>query len=321
VVFSFRPAEPGDRPAILSLFRTAFKLEPDPADWAWKYDRNPRSAVSVVADDGGRIVGFFGAMATRYRGAGGNLPGACSGDIMTDPAARALGKSALFRELGNAYKERNAAAGVPFDFGFPHERSGRVVEKLLGFVRFEPCCEVGRRLDAPGLVGRFRRRLMRIREGAAGDSAWAAFAERLHGRPGWRTDRSADVVAWRVSRPGVRYRVLRLLDLRGRCRGYAVTTLRDGRALLVDLQVADERSSDLPDLVGAVHATLQGSAAERVVFRSPRENVLSRRLREELGFLEEPSDTALHVRALAPGVDPATTGRSLDYRFWDHDVF
>ena len=31
----------------------------------------------------------------------------------------------------NAYRELNAAAGVPFDFGFPHDRSGRVVEKLL----------------------------------------------------------------------------------------------------------------------------------------------------------------------------------------------
>jgi len=321
VVFSFRPAEQGDRPAILSLFRTAFKLDPDPSDWAWKYDRNPRPAVSVVADDGGRIVGFFGAMGTRYRGADGDLPGASSGDIMTDPAARVLGKSALFRELGNAYRELNAAAGIPFDFGFPHDRSGRVVEKLLGYVRVEPCRETGRRLDAPPLVGRLRRRLLRLREGTAFGAAWTAFAERLHARPGWRTDRSADVVAWRLSRPGTSYRAFQLLDLRGRCRGSAVTALRDGRALLVDFQVADESSSDLPDLAAAVHEALRGSPAERIVLRAPREGLLARRLEEELGFREEPSDTALHVRAFASGVDPAATGRSLDYRFWDHDVF
>lgn len=316
-----RPAEPADRPGILSLFRTAFKAETDPADWVWKYDRNPSRAVSVVADDDGRIVGFFGAMATRYRGAAGNLPGAASGDIMTDPSARTLGKSALFRELGNAYRDLNAEAGVPFDFGFPHERSGRVVERLLGFVRVAPCSEAGRRLAAPPLVGRLRRRLLRLREGFAPGPAWDDFAERLHARPGWRTDRSSDVVLWRLSRPGFAYRVFRLLDLRGRCRGFAVTTLRGDRALLVDLQVADERSSDLPDLVGAVHEALRGTAADRLVFRSSREDVLAERLRGELGFVEEPSDTALHVRACLPAFDAASTGRALEYRFWDHDVF
>lgn len=321
MVFSFRPARPNDRPAIFSLFRTAFKLEPDPADWSWKYDRNPRPAVSVVADDGGRIVGFFGAMGTRYRGADGDLPGASSGDIMTDSSVRVLGKSALFRELGNAYRDLNVAAGIPFDFGFPHERSGRVVERLLGYVRVEPCRETGRRLDAPPLVGRLRRRFLRLREGTTFGAGWASFAERLHARPGWRTDRSADVVAWRLARPGFAYRAFQLLDLRGRCRGSAVTALRDDRVLLVDLQIADDGSSDLPDLVAGVHEALRGSPAGRLVLRSPREGLLARRLEEELGFREEPSDTALHVRAFVPGVDAAAVGRSLDYRFWDHDVF
>jgi len=118
VALVFRPSEPADRPAILSLFRAAFKADTDPRDWAWKYDANPRRAVSVVAVDGGRLVGFFGAMGTRYRGAGGDLPGTSAVDVMTDPQARSLGKTALFKELGDAFRAVNAEAGIPFDFGF-----------------------------------------------------------------------------------------------------------------------------------------------------------------------------------------------------------
>lgn len=318
---AFRPAEPRDRASILSLFRVAFREEPDPAGWEWKYDRNPRRAVSCVAVDGGRIVGFFGAMATRYRGAGRDLPGAASGDIMTDPATRALGKGVVFKALGDAYRDRNAELGIPFDFGFPHERSGQVVVRLLSYVKLDPCGESGRPLGAPPLVGRLRRRFLRLREGVPSGRTWDAFAEALHSRPGLVTDRSADVVAWRLSRPGRSYRAFRLLDLRGRCRGFAVTTRRDGRTLLLDLQVVDERGPELADLLAALADALPGAPDERIVLRAPPNGLLSRRLREELGFLPEPSDTALYVRAVLPGVDPAAEGGRLDYRFWDHDVF
>jgi hypothetical protein len=321
VALSFRPAEPGDRLAILSLFQTAFKADPDPADWSWKYDANPRKAVSVVADDGGRIVGFFGAMGTRYRGAAGDLPGTSAVDVMTDPQARSLGKTALFKELGDAFRRKNAEAGIPFDFGFPHERARKIEERLLGCVTIEPCGEWSRGISSPPLLGRLRRRLLRLREDRLFGTAYAALAERLHARPGWRTDRSADVMAWRLSRPGHSYRVFQLLSPGGRTRGIAVTTVRDGRALVLELQVADEESSDLPDLVGSVLETLRGVPAERLVIRAPREGRLAGRLREELGFAAESSDTVLLVRPFDPSFDLLAAGRAFDYRFFDHDVF
>ncbi len=321
MALSFRPAEPGDRPAILSLFRTAFKADADPRDWSWKYDANPRRAVSVVADDGGRIIGFFGAMGTRYRGSAGDLPGTSAVDVMTDPEARALGKTALFKELGDAFRRTNAEAGIPFDFGFPHERARKIEERLLGCVTIERCGEWGLPLASPPLLGRLRRSFLRLREEPRLGTAYAGLAERLHARAGWRTDRSADVLAWRFSRPGFSYRVFQLLDLGGRARGLAVTAVRDGRALLVDLQVADEASSDLPDLVGGVLEALRRTPAERLVVRSPQEGLLARRLREELGFAAEPSDTVLLVRPFDPGFDLAAAGRAFDYRFSDHDVF
>ncbi len=317
----FRPAEPGDRPAILSLFRTAFKVDPDPGDWRWKYDENPRRAVSVVAVDEGRVIGFFGAMGTRYRGAAGDLPGTSAVDVMTDPGARALGKTALFKELGDAFRRINAATGIPFDFGFPHERARKIEERLLGCVTIEPCGEWGLPFETPSLLGRLRRGLLRLREDSRFGAAHEFLAEKLHARAGWRTDRSAAVLAWRFSRPGVSYRVFQLLDLRGRSRGFAVTTVRDGRTLLVDLQVADEASPDLADLVGGVHETLRRTHAGRLVARSPRGGLLAARLREELGFASEPSDTVLLVRAFDPDFDLMAAGRTFDYRFSDHDVF
>lgn len=317
----FRPSEPADRPAILSLFRAAFKADTDPRDWTWKYDANPRRAVSVVAVDDGRLVGFFGAMGTRYRGAGGDLPGTSAVDVMTDPQARSLGKTALFKELGDAFRAVNAEAGIPFDFGFPHERARKIEERLLGCVTIERCGEWSLRIAAPSLPGRLRRRLLHLREEPRFGAAYAALAERLHARPGWRTDRSPDVMAWRFSRPGFSYRVFQLLDLRGRCRGVAATTVREGRALVLELQVADEASSDLPDLVGSVHEALRGTPVERLFVRSPREGLLARRLTEELGFAAEPSDTVLLVRPFDPSFDLAAAGRSFDYRFLDHDVF
>jgi hypothetical protein len=97
--------------------------------------------------------------------------------------------------------------------------------------------------------------------------------------------------------------------------------VREGRALVLDLQVADEASSDLTDLVGGVHEALRGAPAERLFVRSPQEGLLARRLCEELGFAAEPSDTVLLVRPFDPGFDLMAAGRVFDYRFSDHDVF
>ena len=64
-----------DRARILDLFERAFGAPADAADFAWKYDSNPCSAASVVALDGERAIGFYGALATRYRSRGEERPG------------------------------------------------------------------------------------------------------------------------------------------------------------------------------------------------------------------------------------------------------
>lgn len=321
MAIEFRAAGKSDRPAILGLFEAAFKSAADPADLAWKYDENPHPAVSVLALEEGRAVGLIGAIGTRYRGFGMDQRGNSLVDVMTHPEARALGKAALFKRLTEAFRRINAETGVLFDFGFPHERARKIEERLGGCVTYEPCGERGRPLDAPPLVGKLRRRFLRVREGEPFGRPHEFLAEVLHSRAGWRTDRSVKTLSWRFHRPGFVYRTFQLLDLGGRSRAYAVVSIRDRKALLVDLQVREETDGTVVDLLAAVQERLAGADAVRMVLRSPLEGLLGKRLVDELGFALEPSDTVLLMHPVAEGFDFVAPGRTFDYRFSDHDVF
>lgn len=311
----FRAAEPTDRPRLLSLFESAFKSPPDPKEWDWKYDENPHPATSVVAADRDRLLGFFGALGTRYRGAAGDRPGTSTVDVMTRRDARTLGQGSLFRELGEAFKELNATHGIPFDFGFPHERARRIEERLLGCVTVERAGHLVRDVAAEP-----RRSGSRVLLGVAFGPEHASLAETLHARAGWRTDRSAVTLNWRFKRPGVRYDAIQLLDAAGRSCAYAVIRLVADRALLVDVQLADEEGRALYELLAAVTAHVQ-SRARRLEVRAPQDGTLAQRLREELGFGDEVSDTHFFVRPFDPEFDLLHAAKSFDYRFSDHDVF
>lgn len=319
----FRAVCPGDRKSILELFHAAFRAEPDALEWEWKYDRNPRPSLSVAAFDEDRAIGFFGGMGTRYAGALGNLPGTASVDVMTHPTARALGKQGLFAQLGETYKKLNSELGMPFDFGFPHERARKIEERLLGCITIERAGQLSGPVDSPALSSKkpARRLFRRVLVSEPFGRAHESLVEALHARPGWRTDRSADVVNWRFrERPGVTYRTLQLLGLSGKSRGYSVIRISNDAALLVDFQLLDEASPDLGDLL---LETAQNVASEvrflRV--RLPQKSVLAKRFQEEWGFVPEESDTHLLVRPFDPGFDLATAAAAFDYRFSDHDVF
>jgi hypothetical protein len=93
VAVEFRPAGKSDRTAILELFEAAFKTAASPADLAWKYDDNPHPALSALAIEDGRALGFIGALGTRYRGEGIDRQGNSVVDVMTRPDTRSLGRS------------------------------------------------------------------------------------------------------------------------------------------------------------------------------------------------------------------------------------
>jgi len=320
----FRPVRPGDRPALLHLFKLSFGAEPSLDEWIWKYDRNPRRSISVGAFDGEKAVGFFGGIGTRYRGADGDLPGTSSVDVMTDPAVRSLGKQSFFKELGETYRRLNAEIGIPFDFGFPHERARKIEERLLGCVTIERAGQLARPVD--GLGGRrgSGRLLRRARVDEPFGAAHRSLAEALHARAGWRTDRSDDVLGWRFSgRPSVSYRSVQLVGLGGGSLGYAVVRVTGDAALLVDLQLRNETSPALGDLLAEVGelARAAGSEIRTLRVRLPQGSPLAARLAGEFSFAPEESDTVFLVRSLFPEFDLLPAARHFDYRYADHDVF
>ncbi len=318
----FRAAAPGDRPALFRLFERAFGAPADPRIWEWKYDRNPHPAASTVADLDGTVIGFFGGVGTRYRGAAGDLAGVAAADVMTDPAHRRLGRSTLFVDLGLEFFRVAAESGSPFVFGFPNERHRRTGERSLGYQSIEPAGEWSRPLRRESRLGRIRRRLLRPRIGERLSPAHDAFAEELHARAGWRTDRSRSTLDWRFApHAGAGYRILELLDRRFASRGYAVVRLVGERALLVDVQVRDEESADLGDLLEAVESSLRGTPARDLVLRAPSWSLLARRAAAEMGFSPRTSDCHFEIRPLDPAFDAPAAGRGFDYRFADHEIF
>ena len=314
-----RAARASDRPLLLALAGAAFGAPPDAAEWAWKYDANPHRATSVIAVDDGRAVGFFGAIGTRYRGAGRDEPGAATGDVMTHPDARRLGHRNVFSDVGRAYVTINAAAGIPLDFGFPNERARRAEERLLGVRTIEAAGQLARPLDAP--IRRARLSSRRVRRAAALGAAHDRLAAALHAAPGWRTDRSAATLTWRLlARPGVAYELFHAVDVAGRARAFAAVRVVGDRALLVDLQAEDPGGGALPDLLAGVADEMKGRARVLEV-RLPRRGALHARLTGALGFAEAATDTHLVVRTFREGADAAAEGAAFDYRFLDHEVF
>ena len=319
--FVYRAATPADRPALLRLFSAAFGEAADPDLWAWKYDEGPHRAPSAVALAEGRIVGFYGGWATRYRGARGDLPGAAAVDVMTDPAARGLGGGGLFAGLASAFSELCREAGIPFYFGFPHERHRLVGERKAGYASVGPAGQWARPLGSRSFLGPIRRRLLRTSVGDRVSPGHEALAEALHARAGWRTDRSRPTLDWRFApHGGASYRLVEILDRRSASRGYAAVRLVGERALLVDLQVRDEASGDVGDLLEAVRASLGGDAA-RLELRAPTGSPLAERLAAEFGFAPETSDCHFEIRPLDPAFDALAAGRAFDYRFADHEIF
>ena len=241
---------------------------------------------------------------------------------MTHPLHRRLGRSSVFVATGLEFFRTAAEAGAPFVFGFPNERHRKTGERSLDYVSIEPAGEWTRPLGGPSLLGRLRRRFLRARTAERVSPAHDALAETLHARGGWRSDRSRRTLDWRFApHAGATYRLVELFDRRGASRGYSAVRVAGEKALLVDLQLRDEESGDLAELLEAVEGVVEGTSARRLALRTPSASVLARRAGAELGFSPEASDCHFEIRPLDPPFDAPAAGRVFDYRFCDHEIF
>lgn len=322
MALTIRLARPDDAPALLALFAEVFGTTRDPAEWRWKYDENPCRAASIAAFEDGEAVGFFGGFATRYRGASGSWPGTSGVDVMTKTSARRVGHTGVYREMGRRFVSENLALGVPFYFGFPHERARVVGERLLGYRTVEAAGQWSRPLPAPpGFLSRLRRRLRRIRTGADLSPGHDHLAEAVHARPGLRPEKSRPVLEWRYGRrPGSEYKFVELLDARGRSRAFAAVRLVGDRAFLVDLQAVDELGGDLAELLDGVAEVVRPLGSRTLELRAARRSGIAVSA-PALGFVEAPSDTWLMVIPVDPAFPLDEAAAGFDYRFGDHDVF
>jgi hypothetical protein len=340
-----RPATLSDRPALLRLFTQVFGGEAPEAEWRWKYDENPFRAVSIGAFEGDDAVGFFGGFATRYRGAEGAHPGMAGVDVMTSRAARRLGSTGVYKEMGIQFVERNRELGIPFYFGFPNERARVVGERLLGYQTVEAvgqwarpigAAEAGAHTSSPtrsaptaarlsppktSLLSRLRGRALRVVRRERFEKSHAALAEELHAAPGWRIDRSASTLNWRyTARPGFAYQIYELCGPRGASLAYAVVNVVGTGGLLVDAQVSERAAEHLPLLLAAIEGDVRGQGVEALGLRASRTSPLAT-LAPRLGFFEVAVDTWLELIPVDPAFDLAKVHGRFDYRFGEHEVF
>jgi hypothetical protein len=321
MTLEFRRAAKDDRPALFLLFQEVFGAAPSPEEWEWKYDLNPSRSVSIAAFDGLEALGFFGGFATRFVGEAQSSPGTSAVDVMTARAARRLGRSGVYGEMGRRFVEENSLLGIPFCFGFPNDRHLLAGERVLGFRAVERIGQwsrpVGPRTRRPPLA-RWLRPVREIEEFA---EAHDPLAEALAGRPGLRTDRSRRNLNWRFRlRPGVRYRLFEAAGAGRASRGFAVLRLVGDRALVVDLQARDESAGTVPDLLQAVEAAALEAGARTLELRASRRGGLAARARE-LGLEEIPADASLTMIPVGCGIPLERAMALFDYRFSDHDVF
>jgi lysine/ornithine N-monooxygenase len=89
----------------------------------------------------------------------------------------------------------------------------------------------------------------------------------------------------------------------------------------VDLQVADETSGAVFDLLDGVAEALRGTGAAHLALRAARASRLAQRLEAEGGFAPTPTDCHFEVRLLDETFDLDRASRAFDYRYLDHDVF
>ena len=116
---------------------------------------------------------------------------------------------------------------------------------------------------------------------------------------------------------------MQLVGLGGGSLGYAVVRVTGDAALLVDLQLRNETSPALGDLLAEVGevARVAGSEIRTLRVRLPLGSTLAARLAGEFSFAPEESDTVFLVRSLSPEFDLLPAARHFDYRYADHDVF
>jgi predicted N-acetyltransferase YhbS len=303
--------------------------------WDWQYVRTVRPTSITVAEEEGRIVGYFHLLLLDMHHAGRTVLGGLIQDVATHPDLRGRG---VFRELGRVAIESMRARGVKFAIGIPNHRSlhsfvhnhgyampgrmpvyvlpldvGTVLAPRLGAIGrvagavASPLYRVLRARARPPAAGEVAGRLETIPEEISEVSA--AFA----GRVTTAVARSAAYLRWRLlEKPTHEYSVYGLRR-GGQLVAYVATRVADlfgtRCLLLMDLGCRDGADASLLRLIST---RVEAARAERIGMVVTMGVHPFFRALSGLGFLKAPERVNPRpfyfiVKPLADGLAPDVT--------------
>lgn len=126
-----RAYRPGDEAGIRRLFETCHRRPLEADVWSWRYAyRTEGAPVTMVALDGGELVGHVSALPVRLERGSRVVKAGLWVDLMIDPGHRNL---TLFLDLADANRRRCAESGVEILYAFPNGKSFPVLKRMLGW--------------------------------------------------------------------------------------------------------------------------------------------------------------------------------------------
>ena len=263
--FSIRDATAADAPGIRALFQKVFGAALSAEEWSWKFERDPDGWYGVVGvRDEGQIVGHYAGWGARFRLDGAEQLLYSVGDVATDPAVRGLGgRHGVYRAMTEFFYDRVGRDGIPFCYGFPNARALTVSERIVGSRTLMPVklrkvpLEVFREPPPDAGAGDF------VDESF--DALWEAARSGIACGP--IRDRAR--VNWRFhARPNRYYRMVWRRE-GSAMTGWAVLSVGDGIATVVDYLGRDARGGDLRALFDAAAGEARRLGASSLAFWIP----------------------------------------------------
>ncbi len=267
-------------------------------------------------------MAYYGGWVWRIRGAGRVLEALALNDTMTDPAVRMAGRHPILVPLHEAVLSLAREQGVGWYGGFPNARAARFGSRFLGY-RYERLLRL--QASAESLVAPPLPPASPSRSAETFGEGHDRLAGRIHALPGFRTERSRDVLNWRFhARPDRYYRVYEV-EGRDGPEAYAVVSTVGPLALLVDLQAPGEsRSPALTALLSAVAADLVPRGISQLRTAVSKSSPLASRLADGFGFTADEDENPFGILPTDPGAPPeaeGVTSATLDVRWGDMDVY
>ena len=129
-----RPYQPGDEEGINSLFNQVFNLNRSLSQWQWEFTAGPvsRPELSVVAEDRGRVVGFFGSLFHRLQIGNRILLEAYGVDNAIHPSFRGGFRGLQYR-LWQEQRRLWVGEGIPIALGFPNREAYIIGRRVLKY--------------------------------------------------------------------------------------------------------------------------------------------------------------------------------------------